>query len=250
MTDKRNIVIKVKYPISGKAATDLPPKMITEWNVKRILIAVSILVLMLALLIYIISNDGQKTDVDNTAINGSALDKPVMLQEAVKEIETKNLAIPKQANPKTDSLFKQKKESYKKKVNIPINKNITKTPNKKDITEHRYSKTTHNVPRALLTYKINNKEPADEIVRTVDVNNKKPIWVYYFTELNAMKGKKIYHEWLKNGVVVSKQELIVSSDSWRTSSRKLLSDSERGNWTVKLVDKNGRLLNEKNFKVE
>lgn len=246
MTDKRNIVIKVKYPVSGKTPIDSTPKMVTEWNVKRILIAVGVLVLMLILLIYIISNDEQKTDVDNAAITVNTIDKPVTPQVVVKDIETKNLAIPKQEIEKTNSSVKQKKESYKKTADMPINKVIKKPSNEKVII----SKATRNVPRAILTYKINNKEPAGEIGRTVDVDHNKPIWVYYFTELNAMKGNKVYHEWLKNGAVVSKQELVVSSDSWRTSSRKLLSNSERGNWAVRLVDKSGRLLNEKSFKVE
>lgn len=246
MTDKRNIVIKVKYPISGKAAVDSTPKMVTEWNIKRILIAVGVLILMLVSLIYIFSNDDQKTDVDNAAITGNEIDKSITSEAEVKETETKTLAIPKQAIEKPSSPVKQKKEPYKKTSDIPANKVIKKPSNEKIII----SKAAHNVSRAILTYKINNKEPAGETVRNVEVNHKKPIWVYYFTELNAMKGNKVYHEWLKNGSVVSKQELVVSGDSWRTSSRRLLSDSERGNWVVRLVDKNGQLLNEKKFKVE
>ena len=84
----------------------------------------------------------------------------------------------------------------------------------------------------------------------MDVSQKSPVWVYYFTELKGMNDSKVYHEWAKNGVVVSKQQLTISGDTWRTSSRKLLSDSEKGNWSVRLVDKNGRVLNEKNFKVK
>lgn len=246
MMDKRNIVIKVKYPISGKAAIDPTPKMVTEWNIKRILIAVAVLILMLVSLIYIFSNDEQKTDEDNAAIIVNEIDKPVTPQAEVKETETKDLAIPKQVIEKPGSSVKQKKEPYKKIADIPVNKVIKKPSNDKVIA----SKAAHNVSRAILTYKINNKEPVGETVKNLEVNHKKPIWVYYFTELNAMKGNKVYHEWLKNGSVISKQELVVSSDSWRTSSRRLLSDSERGNWTVRLVDKNGQLLNEKKFKVE
>jgi len=106
------------------------------------------------------------------------------------------------------------------------------------------------VSRAVLTYDLNNKEPAGEITRTVNVSEKNPTWIYYFTELKSMNGRRVYHEWLKNGVLVSKQELIISGDSWRTSSRKLFTDSTKGNWAVRLVDEHGQLLNEKNFKVE
>ena len=104
--------------------------------------------------------------------------------------------------------------------------------------------------RAVLTYGINNKEPAGEIAKAVNVGEKNPTWVYYFTELKSMNGNKVYHEWLKNGVLDSRQELIISGDAWRTSSRKLLADSAKGNWTVRLIDEHGQLLNEKSFKVD
>ncbi len=253
MTDKRNIVIKVSYPVAGKETENATPKMVTEWNVKRILLAAGVLALMLAALIYIISNDTKKTDVDNAAVLVNAIEESATPPVEVKETETKNLDIPKQVVAETNSLVKSKKEANKKNISIasiPAKEVIKKQPKEKVIKERGYSKANPNVPRAVLTYAINNKEPVGEIEKAVDVSHKKPVWLYYFTELKDMKGGKVYHEWLKNGAVVSRQELAISDDTWRTSSRKLLSDSEKGNWTVRLVDKNGRLLNEKNFKVE
>jgi len=246
MTDKRNIVIKVSYPVAGKATDNAAAKMVTEWNIKRILLAVGVLVLVLAALIYGISNDTEKTDADNTVELVNAVDQSA----EVKETETKNLDIPKQVVAETNSLVKSKNELNKKVASIPVKEVIKKQPKEKVIKERGYSKVNPNVPRALLTYAINNKEPTSEVVKSVDVSHKKPVWIYYFTELKAMKGSKVYHEWLKNGAVVSRQELVISDDTWRTSSRKLLSDSEKGNWAARLVDKGGRLLNEKNFKVE
>lgn len=248
MTDKRNIVIKVKYPVAGKAAEQLAPKMITEWNIKRILFAAGALVLILVSLFYLISNDTQETDINNAEVVNTQ-ETP---QVEVKETETKNLDIPKQAVEKTNSSVKPKIESNKKLKqtdDAKVKENIKKQSNEKVIKELGYSKVNH-VVRASLTYEINNKEPAGDIVRTVNAKHKKPVWVYYFTELKAMNGSKVYHEWLKNGAVVSKQALVISGDTWRTSSRKLLSDSEQGNWAVRLVDEKGRLLNEKKFKVE
>ena len=250
MTDKRNIVIKVSYPVAGKATENAAPKMVTEWNVKRILLAAGVLVLMLAALIYGISNDTEKTDVDNAALLGNAIDKSATPLVEAKETETQNLDIPKQVVAETNSLVKSKNEPNKKIVSIPVKEVIKKQPKEKVIKESGYSKANPNVPRALLTYAINNKEPTGEVVKSVDVSHKKPVWLYYFTELKAMKGSRVYHEWSKDGAIISRKELIISDDTWRTSSRKLLSDSEKGNWTVRLVDKNGRLLNEKNFKVE
>jgi hypothetical protein len=81
MTDKRNIVIKVSYPVAGKAAENVAPKMVTEWNVKRILFAAGVLVLALVALIYGISNDTEKTDVDDVEVSLNVLEKPVGSKE-------------------------------------------------------------------------------------------------------------------------------------------------------------------------
>jgi hypothetical protein len=224
--------------------------MITEWNIKRILLAAGALVMILVSLFYVITNDTQETDINNAEVTVNTQET---LQLEVKETETKNLDIPKQTVEKTNSSVKPKKESNKKPKqtdNTKAKEVIKKQSNEKVIKGQGNSKDNHNVVRASLTYEINNKEPAGDIVRTVNAKHKKPVWVYYFTELKAMNGSKVYHEWLRNGAVVSKQALVISGDTWRTSSRKLLSDSEQGNWTVRLVDEKGRLLSEKNFKVE
>lgn len=182
MADEKNIVIKVKYPASGRSADSAPaPQMVTEWNVKRILLAAGVLVLLLGSGFYFINGGTQSPDSQNL-VQPEALD---------------------------------------------------------------------NVQRAVLTYEIKNKEPVGEITRTVKLRQAKPIMVYYYTELNKMNGRKVYHEWLKNGAVVSRQELNISDDdTWRVSSRKLMADNAKGKWAARLVDENGQLLNEKTFKVD
>ncbi len=239
MTDKTNIVIKVKYPVSGKVAEKLAPKMVTEWNVRRILVAAGVLVLILAVLFYVINNDVQDPDPDIV----SAVDKQAAPQGEVKEAENISTQEGDNVSPSVKSIKKPNKINTQTAAGKEV---IKKQANK----EQAYLEVNHNVSRASLTYKIDNKEPVGEVVRTIGINRKKPVWVYYFTELKAMKDKRVYHEWLKNGVMVSRQALVISGDSWRTSSRKLLSGSDKGNWAVRLVDEKGRLLNEKKFKVE
>jgi hypothetical protein len=250
MTDKRNIVIKVSYPVAGKAAGNSAPQVITEWNVKRIALAVGVLVLILASLIFAINGNTDNTDSDNGAMLVAAPEQTI---SEAREYEIKIPALSDQSTKKNNAVAKSNKEPDKKNkqtADIATKDAVKNQPNKDITKEYGYSKAKHNVSRALLTYKINNKEPTGEIARIVNISRKKPTWIYYFTELKAMKGSKVYHEWLKNGVVVSKQELTIPDDTWRTSSRKLLSDADKGKWSVRLVDKNNRLLNEKNFKVE
>ncbi len=252
MADKRNIVIKVKYPTSGNATRNLAPKMITEWNVKRILLAVGVLMLMLASLYYFTNKDTQKTDLDNAAAIVNTIEKQATPQDEIKEAELKSMAVSKQTAAKANSSAKLKNESNNKNkqtADFTVKEIIKKTLNK-NIKESEYSRINHNVQRASLTYGIKDKEPTNKVVGIMGVRHKKPVWVYYFTELKTIKDGRVYHEWLKDGVVISRQELVISANTWRASSRKLLSDDDKGNWAVRLVDKNGRLLNEKDFKVE
>lgn len=253
MIDKRNIVIKVKYPVSGKAPENPTPKMVTEWNVKRILLAAGVLVLILSSLFYVINNDTQETNLDNTAAIVSAAEKQVTPEDDNREADIKSRDIPSQSGAKANPSVKPEKELIKKSkqtTGIAAKEVIKKQSSNKFNKEQWNSDDNHNVSRAWLTYKIDNKAPGAEVVKVLDVSREKPVWVDYFIELRAMNGKRVYHEWLKNGVVVSRKASVISGDSSRTSSRKLLSDSEQGNWAVRLVDEKGRLLNEKKFKVE
>ncbi|MGZ4989814.1 MAG: DUF2914 domain-containing protein [Methylobacter sp.] len=253
MTDKRNIVIKVKYPVSGKVTKNFEPKMITEWDVKKILIAAGILLFILVILFYVISNDTEKNNSNNAETAVDTIERNLPLPIETNQADIKKPDLSKQAITKSNSQDKPPKELNKKTHptdDITIKKAIKSSANEKAIKESGYSKVNHNLVRAVLTYNINNKEPEGEIMRTIAIGKKKPTWVYYFTELKSMNGHRVYHEWLKNGVLVSKEKLNISGDDWRTSSRKLLTGSEKGNWVVRLVDEHGQLLNEKIFKVE
>jgi len=64
-----------------------------------------------------------------------------------------------------------------------------------------------------------------------------------------MKGRTVYHEWLRDGALVTRKKVNVSSDNWRTASRQLFAYSVKANWTVRLVDETGQLLNEIPFNV-
>ena len=194
MEDKKNIVIKVRYPASDKKAEHgvFASKVITEWNIKRILLALVGAVLFIVLLFYFIRQDTQETGLQSKA------------------------ALP------------EKIVNTQGKPNIDINKNII---------------------RALLTFKINNNEPVDEIILPLKLSKNKSTSVYYFVELNAMKGRTVYHEWLLDGELITRKKVNISDDTWRTSSRQLFAYSARTNWIVRLVDESGQLLNEIHFNV-
>ena len=192
MENKKNIVIKVRYPSADKMAGHevSAPKVITEWNIKRIALA-----LLGAALITVVLFNLFKQDTKKTALQ------------------------PKEAVPEQ----------------------IVNTPEKSK-TEIK-----KNIIRALLTFKINNNEPEGEIALPLKLSKANSTSVYYFVELNAMKGRTVYHEWLLDNELITRKKVNISDDAWRTSSRQLFAYSDRTNWTARLVDETGQILNEIHF---
>lgn len=64
MANKKQIVIKVKYPSPEGQAQDISasPEIITEWNVKRIVSAFAVVALLLSLLLYLTVSNDESTD--------------------------------------------------------------------------------------------------------------------------------------------------------------------------------------------
>ena len=192
MVDKKNIVIKVKYPNSSKKIDDLPvSKVITEWNIKRISFALLGVVSFIVFLFYILKQDTEHSTVVIT---------------------------PKVVEPVVNAPVKQ--------PDADLNKNVS---------------------RALLTYKITNDEPAEKLELPLKFSKNKPTSIYYFVELTGMKGKTIYHEWLLENELITRKKVNVSKDLWPTSSRQLFGDSTKTNWTARLVDETGQVINEIRF---
>ena len=194
MADKKNIVIKVKYPTPGKMseADVLPPKTITEWNVKRIVITMACVVLVFTSFIYFKSSPPEIAEIKN----------PEVLTPVAAE--------------------------------SPVKATI-------DVKSH--------VLRSVLTYKVIENEPADEISSPINLNKKGSTWIYFFVELAGMKDKTIYHEWLLDGKLISRKKVNIDGDKWRTSSRQSFHFTSETNWTVRLVDDSGEVVTEKHFNV-
>jgi hypothetical protein len=188
MEDKKNIIIKLKYPTSdNKAKADV--HRVTEWNIKRILLALAGVVLLVSTLLFSIKPDTEKP---------------------VAQAPT---PLPAKA------------------VNSPVKPEITVNSN--------------NISRALLTFGIKHNEPVDEIILPLKLSKDKATSVFYFVELTGMKGQTVYHEWLLDGKLITRKKVhITDDDKWRTFSRQLFAYNSQNNWTARLVDETGQVLNE------
>ena len=105
------------------------------------------------------------------------------------------------------------------------------------------------VIRSLLTFKIDNNEPVGEINLPLKLSVKKSTSVYYYVELTGMEGHSVHHEWLLDGILITRKKVNISNNNWHTSSRQLFVYNDKTNWTARLVDETGRVLNEIEFNV-
>lgn len=219
MAEKKNLVIKVKLPVTAQSgdASLSNPKVITVWNVQRIAVAGGVLLGFILLLILLFSGGDESEDlqlaVDNT------------VERPLKTL----ISAPPSALP-----------AAKQPPQLP---EVAKaSPSKAPAL---LSGDTARVRRALLTTRIIGKEPGSQMPQTLGINAGQPVTVYYFTELRGMYGKTLYHEWLQNGVQIAKEPLLVEAERWRVTTHRTMDKQSVGQWTARLTDSQGMLLDEK-----
>jgi hypothetical protein len=268
MANKKNIVIKVKYPSPEGQTKDIKssPEIISEWNVKRIISAVAVIILILGLALYFIGSHEENP----------AKSLPLSENQAHPEIKpdsVSNLAKDTEAESKSLSTFQEGassqplplNQSETDKITNPVmdkpadNNGKEKSSIESTASEKQQSAIPKNelnkkhkqnrVVRSLLAHKIINKEPVRIIDSTVKVGKTKAVWVNYFTELKGMNNKAVYHEWLNKSRIIYRQKLNISSNRWRAASRKLFNSKSAGQWRVRTVDEKGRILDQKEFKI-
>jgi Protein of unknown function (DUF2914) len=208
MPEKKNIVIKVKYPSPGNVPvhTSSQPSVVTVWNFQRIGLVLGGLLLALMALFHFMGSDDQKPSSDNTQL---ALPTPQPQPEQKAQADMPVKAV---EQPKFDS-----------------NKAVT---------------------RAQLTSDIKKNEPVDKLKLPLKISKKETLWIYYFVELKAMKGKTVFHEWWLNGNLVSRKKVNISDDPWRTASKQLITYTNNNDWIVRVVDESRNKLAEISFNLE
>ncbi len=226
MANAKKIVIKINR--SGREQSNMPrnsaPSEIVIWNVRRIVLAVIIAIAFIVIPYFYLSN-GLEDKVDRKTEQAS----PEVIEKAPSLTEKKD-------QPITE-------KSHRIKEVIP---ELTKVAP----VDQRFKTINHyKITRGLLTNAIVDKEPVKELVPPFNIEEKKPIHLYYFTELKDMKGESFFHQWIKDGVLVGKIPINPQGNRWRVSTNRVLTYSDSGHWMVQLIDKNGLIYNEIIFEI-
>jgi hypothetical protein len=127
---------------------------------------------------------------------------------------------------------------------------ILKTESKDSSIVQYKAPVKNTITRSLLTLAIKNNEPAAELNLPLMLPAKKTVPVYYFVEVADMKDRVIFHEWWLGHKLINRKKITISNnDKWRTVSHQLVAYAAKNNWTVKVVDQSGQLINEKRFDI-
>lgn len=278
MADKKNLVIRVNYPKHGKKSEKRlsAPELITEWHTQRIFMVLGAFILLCVVAFFIINNGQHNADVGSPVVQSDTAkmstidgDSPGTEKQPSEYTEFEQISsippvtrvlkpAPEQVEPLSESnqaVNQTTKRDMQSNNDASINAAVTESKpgqikNTESINNHQSPIDDKRVSRALLTTGLNNREPIDEFTPPVKIGNQQTVVLYYFTELKKLKDKALYHEWLRDGQLVAKRQLYIGDEHWRISSKMRFSEKNKGNWTVRLVDKSGQILNQKSFSVE
>ncbi len=94
------------------------------------------------------------------------------------------------------------------------------------------------VARAMFTVGVENREPTLTVRTIPDGMNE----VYFYTDLRDFQGQTVTHRWNFEGNVEAEVSFDVGGPRWRTWSLKTIPESQRGEWSVDIVDGEGFIV--------
>jgi ribosomal protein S8 len=107
---------------------------------------------------------------------------------------------------------------------------------------------TDKVSRAVLTTDVVDREPVNVLksdVKLLDISQS----LSFFSELKNMQGQTVRHVWYYQNQQLASIELAISSPRFRTYSTKNIMPEQVGDWRVEVIDTDGNLLAQKEFRI-
>ncbi|MGR9100182.1 MAG: DUF2914 domain-containing protein [Gammaproteobacteria bacterium] len=214
--EKKKVVFKVNFSKEDAQPKNSEPKYVTEWNYIRIAGAV------LAMLILIL-----------IGIKISGDDEPVTAGGDADSVSREDKIPPVSATSKTGA------------------GDVNPAANAVDggAVETKSISAAGGVIRAQLAKGIWENEPFGDVSLPVIVSSREATGVFYFTELENMQGKDVYHIWKRDGEVIFRMKKNVTDRRWKTYTSKLFTPRLTGSWTVETTDGGDRRLNVIHFDV-
>lgn len=211
---ENRVVIKINYD-AEKRKEVIDPKLVTVWHTKRILVALSLVLMTIGLLFWVVSGDDEpkRHDVSQSAVAAPQLTAlPMMVGDSengqsVLSAETKGLYI-----NKGDAIILDK-----------------------------------HVIRASLNILMKDGEPIQPLPSNLAVVSGQSKELFYFSETRHAPNGPLFHCWSKQGHLIQKKQ--INKQKSKFSSKYLVSQNDLGHWQVQLVDKKGKIYSQSDFNV-
>jgi len=242
MKADKKISIKIKSKTERRIMEEPQIEVISEWNIKRIFIALLVLLLLIIIPGYYLNSQNQEPTPKDIKQPGITTETNISIQEEEQVIKPSIIEV---IEPLKDEAIKPQETQLKKEVILPEKiKPVAQAPSK-TISEQLHS----NISRASLVRGMKDKEPYGDVELPFLVNSEQAERLFYFTEINNMKGDTAFHEWLKDGKSIYKRKIKIRGNRWRVSTSKLFNNKHVGEWQARTLNQQGKVLNKITFLV-
>ena len=227
----------------------------SELNWARIIMAAAIVLIMLFSIYAILKNDDETESeintVENTptesAVTMPAEDQPpTVALNKPEAIATHSTATSKQTNIAP----KKTKTTHP----VPTVKPLASASVKKAKPHTKQTKTPikildSRIKKAQLSSNLIKGLPVDTLSSQVSMSDEGIIRVHLYTEMENLRGQNLYHHWYRNGHKQAKVRVPINHNHQRSSSSKFINKHMLGQWTVQVLDDQGKAYIEVNFEV-
>lgn len=224
--------------------SSVDPEVITEWNIPRLIMFFLGLALIIGMVFFWLTNqsaeEAHNRPVQNVPSHHDVRNKHAEVNNVMTSAVVKKKIGTFPVKPKETVVAEVPDNHIKKDTDRVTEKN--KNPVKINIVDKRIS-------RAAIAYSLKQKEPEDIVTGPIKTDKAKAVGVYFFTEINNMKGDILFHKWYLNNKKVFSRRLNILGNHWRASTSKLITYSQKGEWHVTLVNQNQQVLAEIRFYV-
>ncbi|NOQ13123.1 MAG: DUF2914 domain-containing protein [Methyloprofundus sp.] len=258
MKADKTLLIKVKSKTERRTIEDPEVEMITEWNVRRIISVIVIFLLVIILAYYFsqkVDTDADKYTKSISIGNKANIKRPDSIKDTFSEKEksvAENISqdLKKQSLPKETLVAESiAPVSPVKQADKEIKASSVAGEQAKQTQPSKTEYLNPHITRARLALGVNKHEPYGKVDLPILVGNTKAEGFYYFTEVSNMKGRTVFHEWLREGKTIYKRKFVIRGKKSRMTTSKLFTYRTAGQWQVRIITKQGELLHKINFSV-
>lgn len=274
MKADKNLSIKIKSKTERRIMDDPEIEMITEWNLKRIIVAVIVILILIIIPAYYFSHQDDTDSTKNVEMTSIESEstlkktgdiKKIVSEQAITKISSKEIADKETIAHKSNKIVAAKK-TLAKGSGILVSshsrvehKDIeikSRTATKKVLQQnhlHQMAETeplSPHITHVQLAQGVDKHIPYGQVDLPFLVDDNKARGLYFFTEVTNMQGSTVFHEWLMEDKSIYKRKFNIYGVRWRIHTSKLMSNASIGQWQVRVITQQGKILHKMNFSVE